>query len=569
MAETKGKQPLFDTEQIAAIQKQTKEWQQSCLSNEDEKQENAYSTESGIPIKLLYTPADIADLDYQQDLGFPGQPPYVRGVYPNMYRGRPFTMRQLTGFGSPEDLNQRIKFMLQHGGTGINILFDLPTIRGYDSDSPQAEGNVGQCGTAVDSIEDIAAIFDGIPVDKITASVVTHLPSTTTVIFCMYLAMAQERGIDSTLLAGTTQDDFILETAVGSSPETISPRHSFKLQCDAVEFIRQVAPRWNPISFNGYNLREAGTNAVQEVAVGIANAIATLEELIRRGNDVDFIAPRLSFFWDLCNDFFEEIAKCRASRRAWYKIMRERFKAKNPRSWLMRFHVQTAGITLPAVEPLNNIARSALQGLAAILGGAQSLHIDSYDEPFSVPTEEAALVSLRTQQIIQAETNVMSTVDPLAGSYFVEYLTNEMEKRILDYVAEIERMGGLVAAVDKGWLHREIAETAYKQQKAIESGEQKIVGVNLMRSENREAEPIDVFCYPADTEQKQVAKLKRLRQARDNDRVKRCLEEVRRRCQSGENVMPAVLEAVKARATLGEIQGIYREVFGLWRSPLL
>ncbi|HEX78034.1 MAG TPA: methylmalonyl-CoA mutase [Dehalococcoidia bacterium] len=569
MSEAEQRRPLFHSERIAEIQSQTQRWQQSCLSEADRRQEGTYVTASGIPVKLLYTPADIADLDYEQDLGFPGQPPYVRGVYPNMYRGRPFTMRQLTGFGSPEDLNRRIKFMLEHGGTGVNILFDMPTIRGYDSDAPQAEGNVGQCGTSVDSIEDIAAIFQDIPIDKVSASIVTHLPSTTTIIFCMYLAMAQERGIDPNLLAGTTQDDFIMETAVGSAPEVIPPRHSFRLQCDAVEFIRQQAPRWNPISYNGYNLREAGTDAVQEVGVAIANAIATLEELIRRGNDVDFIAPRLSFFWDLCNDFFEEIAKCRASRRVWYKIMRDRFRAKNPRSYLMRFHVQTAGISLPAIEPHNNIVRSTIQGLAAILGGAQSLHIDSYDEAFSVPTEEAALVSLRAQQIIQAETNIMNTVDPLAGSYFVEYLTNEMERRIFDYVAEIERMGGLVAAVDKGWLHRQIAETAYKQQKAIESGEMKVVGVNFLRSEAASAQPIDVFCYPEDTEEKQRAKLKKLRQSRDNHRVRSCLEEVRRRCQTGENVMPAVLEAVKARATLGEIHGIYRDVFGLWQFPLI
>jgi methylmalonyl-CoA mutase N-terminal domain/subunit len=558
---------LFDRQRIERIEEVARTWNRDSLGNRGDQSRRA--TSSGIPVKSLYTPADISELDYERDIGFPGQPPYLRGIYPDMYRGRPFTMRQLTGFGSPQDLNHRIKFMLAHGGTGINILFDLPTVRGYDSDSEEAEGNVGQCGTCVDSIEDVARIFQDIPVDELSVSIVTHLPSTTTVIFCMYLAMAQERGIDPRRLRGTTQNDFIMECAVGSAPETIPPRHSFRLQCDAVEFIRQQAPRWNPISFNGYNLREAGTNAVQEVAVAIANAIATLEELGRRGHDVDSIAPRLSFFWDLCNDFFEEIAKCRASRRVWYKLMHERFGAQNPRSGSMRFHVQTSGISLTSVEPLNNIARSSIQGLAAILGGAQSLHIDSYDEAFSVPTEEAALVSLRTQQILQSETNVIDTVDPLAGSFFVEYLTNQMERRILDYVARLEEMGGLVAAVERGLLHREIAETAYQQQLAIETGETPLVGVNYMRKETEGAMPIEVFRYPEDTEKRQKVELDQLRRRRDNERVRLCLEGLRRRCVSGQNVMPSILDAVKARATLGEIQGVYREVFGSWALPLL
>lgn len=567
MADSEEGRSLPDRQDIDRIRQLAQTWEQSCLTERD--REHIPSTSSGIPLKHVYTPADIADLDYERDVGFPGQPPYLRGVYPTMYRGRDFTMRQLTGFGSPQDLNQRIKFMLEHGGNGVNILFDLPTILGYDSDSSEAEGNVGQCGTCVDSIEDIGAIFQDIPIDELSVSIVTHLPSTTTVIFCMYLALAQERGIDPGRLRGTTQNDFIMECAVGSAPEMIPPRHSFRLQCDAVEYMRQIIPRWNPISYNGYNLREAGSSAVQEVAVAMANAIATLEELVSRGYDVDHVAPRLSFFWDLCNDFFEEIAKCRASRRVWYRIMRDRFGATNPRSGLMRFHVQTSGISLPSVEPLNNIARSSIQGLAAILGGAQSLHIDSYDEAYSVPTEEAALVSLRTQQILQAETNATSTVDPMAGSYFVEYLTSEMERRILDAIAEIENMGGLVASVEKGWLHREIAETAHRQQQAIESGEMRVVGVNFLKGDTEVSQPIDVFSYPEDTEAKQKAKLGKLRQDRDFDNVQSHLEEVRRRCRADENVMPAVLEAVKARATLGEIQGVYRQVFGSWAFPLV
>lgn len=557
---------MFDKKSLEQIEKGLKEWKEERLKDSAGSEE--YYTHSGIPMKLLYTPLDIAHLDYNKDIGYSGMPPFVRGIYPNMYRGRLFTMRQLAGFGSPKDLNQRFKFLLENGATGLNCLFDLPTIRGYNSDDPEAEGNVGECGCAIDSLQDMEELFEGIPIDEISVSVVTHLPSVTVAILAMYIAMAEKRGIPLEKLAGTTQNDFIMETAVGSAPEILPPRASFRLQCDAVEYSVKNLPRWNPISYNGYNLREAGTDAVMEVGVALSNAIATCEELLRRGLTIDQVARRLSFFWDLFNDFFEEIAKCRASRKVYYEIMRDRFKAQQERSMLMRFHVQTAGITLTAKEPLNNIARSAIQGLAAILGGSQSLHIDSYDEAYSAPTEEAALVALRTQQILQTETNVVNTVDPLAGSYYVEYLTDEMVKRIKAYIAKIEEMGGLVSAVESGWLHTEIANYAYEYQKRVESGEQKIVGVNYFANEDRKTEDIDVFRYP-ETASRQIEKLKKLRETRDNQKVQQLLTTLREKCHTDENVMPYVIEAVKANATLGEIEEVFRQEFGLWKFPLV
>jgi len=557
---------LFREEAIKGIKSSERKWKEEYLPGEAKEPEETYFTFSEIPIKCLYTPADVEEFDYPRDLGFPGTEPFTRGIYPTMYRGRPFTIRQLAGFGGPEDCNKRLKFLLKQGATGINIVFDLPTIRGYSSEDPEAEGNVGQCGVTIDSIEDMHALFNGVPIDTISVSLVTHLPSVTTILLAMYLVMARERGIQWEKLAGTTQNDFLMETTVGSAPEIMPPQDSFRLQCDVIEFVTGRLPRWNPISYNGYNLREAGTNAVQEVAVAISNGIHTTEELVKRGLDIEAFAPRLSFFWDLCNDFFEEIAKCRASRRVWCKIMKEHFGAKRQRSMWMRFHVQTSGVSLTAIEPLNNIARSTIQGLAGVFGGAQSLHIDSYDEAYSVPTEMAALVSLRTQQIIQAETNVTSVIDPLGGSYYVEHLTDQMEHRIYEYMEQIRSVGGLIKAVDTGWLHKEIADEAYKYQKATEDGENKIVGVNYYPSDEVQR-PIEVFTYP-DTEERQRAKLRELRGKRDKARVRETLEELRRKCTSGENIMPHVMESVRERATIGEIADIYREAFGLWTFPL-
>jgi methylmalonyl-CoA mutase N-terminal domain/subunit len=561
------KNSLFNKQQIKHIREQYKNWFERCLSDQDREEEKKVCTHSGIPVKLQYTPEDVAGMDYLREIGFSGEPPYTRGVYPNMYRGRLFTVRQLAGLGSPEDCNQRIKYLLRHGATGINILFDLPTIRGYNSDDPEAEGNVGQCGAAVDSLWDMDAFFKDIALDAVSTSIVTHLPSTSLVIPGMYFGVAEKRGIPLARLAGTCQNDFLMETVIGSAPEILPPRVSFRMQCDVVEWITKNVPRWNPISFNGYNLREAGTDAVAEVGVAISNAIATSEELLRRGLNIDDFAPRLSFFWDLHNDFFEEIAKCRASRRIWHNIMKERFGAKNKRSLLMRFHVQTAGITLPATEPLNNIARSAIQGLAAVLGGAQSLHIDSFDEAYSAPTEKAALVSLRTQQIVQNETGVINTVDPLAGSYYVEYLTSELERRIMDFIEKIEGMGGIVSAVEKGWLHNEISQYQFEYQRKIENEEIKLVGVNSFKGEG-EVTPIEVFEYP-ETFSRQKMKLEKIRKERNSVIVDKNLKTLREKCHTDENLFPIVWETVKSLATLGEIEEVFREEFGLWQCPLI
>jgi methylmalonyl-CoA mutase, N-terminal domain len=566
--EPKDRACLFSQAQVEQIEKDYRNWFGNRLRDSDKAMEGKYFSQSGIPLKLVYTPADIKEIDYSSDIGFPGEAPFLRGVYPNMYRGRLFTVRQLAGLGAPEDCNERVKYLLKHGATGINILFDLPTIRGYDSDDPEAEGNVGYCGAAVDSIEDMDAFFADIDLGSISTSIVTHLPSTSLVIPGMYFAVAEQRGTSIQSLAGTCQNDFIMETCVGSAPEILPPAVSFRMQCDVIEWIVKHVPRWNPVSFNGYNLREAGTDAVTEVGTAIANAIATAEELIRRGMDIDDFAPRMSFFWDLHNDFFEEIAKCRASRKVWYKIMKERFGAKKESSLRMRFHVQTAGVTLPATEPLNNIARSSIQGLAAVLGGCQSLHIDSYDEAYSAPTEEAALVSLRTQQIIQNETGVVDTVDPLAGSYFVESLTEEIGQRIFKFIEKVEHMGGIVSAVESGWLHQEISNYNQRYQKQIESGERKVVGVNFMKAEDDTTCPIEVFEYP-ETFTRQKAKLDRLRKERDSQQVKVCLDRLRDACHGEKNLFPLCMDAVKNRVTLGEIEEVFREEFGLWSFPLI
>ncbi|BCJ85699.1 acyl-CoA mutase large subunit family protein [Effusibacillus dendaii] len=562
---TKPRTQMFDSEAIRQIESEKKRWEQETVKNNEAEKE--YYSDSGIPIKLLYTPDDIKDLDYLSDLGFSGESPYVRGIYPNMYRGRLFTVRQIAGYGTPEDTNDRFKFLLKNGATGTSVVLDLPTIRGYDSDDPEAEGHVGAAGVAIDSLEDVEALYDGIPVDEVSSNIVTHLPSTTVVIMAMFVVMAEKRGIPLEKLSGTNQNDFLMETTIGSSLEVLPPRACFRLQCDAIEYASKNLPRWNPVSYNGYNLREAGTTAVQEVAVALANAIATSEELIRRGNKIDDFAKRLSFFWNLFNDFFEEIAKCRASRLVYQEIMRDRFHAKHAKSQLMRFHVQTAGITLTKVEPLNNIARSAIQGLAAVLGGAQSLHIDSYDEAYSAPTEESALISIRTQQILQVETNVTNTVDPLAGSYYIESLTKEIANRIREYIALIESKGGLVSCVESGWLHREIADFAYQTQQDIESGQRKIVGLNYFPTEGNKTQ-VNVFRYPEDAERKQKEKLRKLRERRDNTKVEQTLNMIRQKCHEDINLMPYIKEAVAAYATLGEIEEVFRQEFGLWQFPL-
>ncbi len=538
-------------------------WIKKCYPFQMERK-SRFSTLSGIPIQPLYTDEDLDGLDYEKDLGYPGESPFTRGVHPTMYRGRLWTMRQLAGFGPPEETNKRYKLLLSQGATGINGVFDYPTLRGFNSDHPEAEADAGRGGVAIDSLEDMMILFDGIPIDDVSVSLVTCQPVGTVPVLAMYLAQAEKRNISFDKLACTTQNDFLMETAVTIGWNILPPRYSFKLSCDVIEYCVEHVPRWNPISIAGYNYREAGANAVQELGLCLAHGIACVEELLSRGMAVDDFAPRISFFLNSHNDFFEEIAKFRAARRLWCEIMTERFGARDPRSKKFRFHVQTAGSALTAQQPLNNITRAAYHALAAVLGGAQSVHIDGYDEALCTPTETSALIALRTQQVLQYETNVTSTVDPLGGSYFVENLTHEMERRVTDYIAEIESMGGLVESTNKGWVHDEIADSAVQYQKAVESREMLIVGVNCHTMEDQ---PVEIFAQP-ETLNRQKAKLAELRKRRDQTAVQAALGTIREACRSMDNVMPSVIEAARSWVTEGEIAEVFRQEWGCWDPPL-
>jgi len=562
--------PLYRTDVLERLREEFEKWRNQIVSKED--RENWYTTPrtilgSDLPREMLYTPLSNPDFDYMQDLGYSGQEPFTRGIHPNMYRGKEFTMRQLTGFGGPEETNQRIKFMLDHGATGLNVLFDLPTIQMYDSDDPLSKGQVGMSGVAVDSIEDMEVLFKDIPLDKVTISLVTHYPSNTAILFPMFLALAERRGIPWEKLRGSVQNDITLEEVVRSGPEYIPPKDCFRIQCDNIEFIRQKVPLWNFVTYNGYNLREFGTSGVTEMAVALANAIATIEEMIRRGHEVDWVAERIAFFWSPASDFFEEVARIRGVRRLWYKIMKNRFHAKSPRSMWMRCHVQTSGVSLMREEPLNNIVRAAYHALAAVLGGVQSLHVDSYDEAYSVPTEEAALLSLRTQQIIQAETGITEVVDPLGGSFYVEALTNEIEARILDEVDEIEKKGGYIKAIEEGWLHKKISEYFYKEREKVEKGIIKVVGYNIYKTP-LELPSIHVFQYPEGVEERQKARLARLREKRDNEKVDASLRALEDACKRGENVLPYTLQCARVGCSEGEIFKVFKKAFGLWKPPV-
>lgn len=529
------------------------------------KQSEQHQTESGIPIKPLYTPADVAGFDYSSQLGFPGQPPYTRGIYPNMYNGQHWTIRQLVGFGTPEDTNQRLRLLLEQGATGTNTVFDYATNRGYNSDDPLAEGDVGQGGVAIDCLDDMVRLYDTIPLDRVSNSLVLSHPVAAGVIFAMYLAAAEQLGHDWSQLRGTLQNDFLMETVVLTAPNILQPDFSFKLSLDVVEFATRHVPKWNPISFTGYNYRETGANAVQEAGLVIANALATAQEMLRRGHTIDTFAPRLSSFFSADSDFFEEIAKYRAARRIYAHLFHERLGAQNPKSMMLRFHVQTAGSALTAQQPLNNISRAAYHALAAVLGGAQSLHVSAYDEALCIPSEIAALTALRTQQILLLETGVSKTVDPLAGSYYVESLTTEMEKRITDYIEEIDRLGGLVAAVQQGWVHRDIMRNAYERELAISDGTRKVVGVNCFADAT--STPIEIFRVP-ETVERQLAKLEHLRATRNTLKVEHALAALQKAAQDDENTLPALLDAVKSGATLGECCDVFRLLYGGWRQPL-
>ncbi len=558
--------PLFRPEALQELKQTQETWRQENGLSEKWQVTPHTVLGSQTPRGLLYTPLDIPDFDYLAELGHPGQEPFTRGLHPNMYRGRSFTRRQLAGFGSPEDTNQRVRFLLDHGATGLSVLFDLPTIQMYDSDDPLSAGQVGMSGVAVDSVEDMDLVFKDIDLGEVTVSLVTHYPSNSAILFPMYLALAERRGIPWDRLRGSIQNDITLEEVVRSGPEYISPRDCFRIQCDNIEFIRQKVPHWNFQTVNGYNLREFGTSAVTEMAVAMANAIETLEELKSRGHEPDWVGRRLAFFWSIGNDFFEEAARIRAARRLWHRIMKHRFGAADPKATWMRCHVQTSGVSLTRAEPLNNVVRAAYHALSAVLGGAQSLHVDSFDEAYSVPTEAAALLSLRTQQILGEETAVTQVVDPLGGSYYVEALTGRLEKAILDELDEIERKGGYIATIESGWIHRRIADYFRGERERWKDGRTRVVGENLYPSTGDQPE-ISVFRYPKGVEENQRRRLANLRESRDASKVAAALVALERDCKSGKNLLPASVQCARVGCSEGEIWKVFKSAFGTWRPP--
>lgn len=554
---------MFDEKVLEKIKAGKEKWDQGPVAKTLAKapeQKPVFTTISGTPVERIYTPLDIAGLDYERDLGFPGQFPYTRGVQPTMYRGRYWTMRQYAGFGSAKDTNARYRYLLQQGQTGLSVAFQLPTQAGYDSDHPLSMGEVGKVGVAVDSIEDMKVLFDGIPLDKVTTSMTINAPAT--VLLGMYLALAEEQGVPWDKVGGTVQND-VLKEIICRGQYIYPPKPTMRLTVDLIEFCQKHVPRWNTISISGYHIRESGSTAAQEMAFTIADGIAYTQACVERGMDVDSFAPRLSFFFNAFTNVLEEVAKFRAARRYWAKIMKERFKAKDPRSMMLRYHVQTGGVTLTAQQPLNNIVRVALQTYATALGGAQSLHTNSYDEALCLPTQEAVTVALRTQQIVAEESGATDSIDPLAGCYYVEQMTNKIEQEIDDYIKKIDAMGGTLAAIEQGYIQKEIQNSAYRFQKEIESGERVYVGINKYTME--EPPPTNLLKVDMSVGDVEAAKLKKLRAERDQAKWKAALDKLRQVSQTDENVMPAVIEAVKAKATVGEICDVWRDIYGQYR----
>lgn len=524
-----------------------------------------FTNTSNIKLKPVYTPADIEDIDPIADIGLPGDYPFTRGIHATMYRSKLWTMRMFSGFGAPEDTNRRLKYLLSHGETGLSIAFDMPTLYGYDADDPRAFGEVGRCGVNVTSLDDMLRIFDGIPLDKVSTSMTINAPAA--VLMAMYIAVAEKQGVPKNLLRGTVQTD-ILKEYIAQKEWAFPPEAHMRIIRDMMVYSTKEMPLWNYISISGYHIREAGANAVQELAFTLADGFAYVDLGISAGLPVDSFAPRLSFFFNCTMNFFEEIAKFRAARRIWATVMREKYHAKDPRSLLLRFHTQTSGASLTWQQPLNNIVRTAIEALAAVLGGTQSLHTNSYDEAWALPTEKAAMIALRTQQIIAEETGVADVVDPLGGSYYVEWLTRRLEEAAYEYFDKIERVGGVLQAIKSGYLQREIAETAYQTQKKVEEGSSIIVGVNAYRI--REKKPIDILRIDEKAQNLQIKRVKELRRNRDNDKVKKALQALKEAfMDEKKNVMEPIIEAVKARATLGEIMNVGREVYGGWSEPSL
>ena len=559
---------MFDRRKLAETKKQRQKWERTTVPNwlrRHPERRKEFETVSGIPVKRLYTPEDIQAMDYSKDLGFPGVPPFTRGVHATMYRGRFWTMRMFSGFGTAEQTNQRFKYLLKEGETGLSVAFDYPTIMGYDSDHAMSFGEVGRCGVAVSHLRDMEILFDGIPLDKVSTSMTINGPAS--MLLGMYVCVGDKQGVPREKLSGTTQNDNLKEF-FAQKLCIFPPKPSLKLSTDVIEYCARHLPNWNPVSISGYHIREAGSNAVQELAFTLADGIAYVESTLERGLKVDEFAGRLSFFFACHNNFFEEIAKFRAARRIWAKVMRDRFKAKNPRSMWMRMHVQTSGCTLTAQQPTNNAIRTAFQALAAVLGGTQSLHTNSFDEALCLPTEEAVRVALRTQQLIAHESGVADTIDPLGGSYFVEALTNEMEERAMSYIDKTDSMGGVIACIEKGFFQKEIADSAYKYQKEVERHERTVVGINDYTVE-RDWVPIDLLRIPPHVEKEQLAQLERVRQGRNRQKVKQSLDKLFDEADKKKNLMPSIIEALKAYATLGEITDVLRSVYGEYKELIV
>jgi len=536
----------------------------------DEKQKTCkerdfkFTTVSGLPIKVLYTPEDVADMDYARDIGYPGEFPYVRGVYTNMYRGRLWTMRQFSGFGTPKDTNKRYKYLLKHGQTGLSVAFDFPTLYGRDSDDPFSHGEVGKCGVAIDSLRDMEILFSGIPLDRISTSMTINPPAA--MLLAMYIAVGEKQGLPARILTGTIQNDMLKEYQAQKT-WIYPPEPSMRIITDILAYCAENVPKWNTISISGYHIREAGSTALQELAFTLKNGFTYVEHGVAAGLPIDKFAPRLSFFFNAHMDFFEEIAKYRAARRIWARMMREKYNAQDPRSYLMRFHTQTAGCTLTAQQPENNIMRTAYQALSAVLGGTQSLHTNSMDETYALPTEKAVKIALRTQQLLAYETGLPNTIDPLAGSYYIETLTNELEKGAHQYFEKIDKLGGVIPAIDKGFFQKEISRSAYEYQKALEKREKFHVGVNIFEEE--EKADIEILKIPSEVEKSQVKQVRKLKKDRNNRKVKEELALLRKAARNGENLMPRILDCVRTYATLGEMCNTLKEEFGVYREPII
>lgn len=553
------------TDMLESMRKYQEQWEQTTLKktlNAMPERHEKFITESSKEINRLYTPLDLADTDPVEDIGLPGEYPYTRGVHATGYRGKLWTMRMFAGFGTAEETNQRFKYLLEQGNMGLSVAFDMATLLGYDTDAPQAAGEFGKCGVAVSSLQDMEILMDGIPLGEVTTSMTINSPAA--IIWAFYIAAAEKQGVPKEKLAGTLQNDILKEHSA-QKEYIFPPRHGMRLVTDTVEYATKYMPKWNSISISGYHIREAGSTAAQELAFTLADGFEYVRWALERGLSIDDFAPRLSFFFNVHNDFFEEIAKLRAARRIWAREMRDTFGAKNPRSWMLRTHTQTAGVSLTAQQPEINIVRVALQALAAVLGGAQSLHTNSMDEALALPSEEAVTIAMRTQQIIAHESGAANTIDPLGGSYFVEALTNELEAEAYDYFRKIDEIGGMIPALENGYIQNEIANSAYQHAKEVDKDERLIVGINAFKSD----EPIKIPILEMDPQgyEKQVARLNQLRMNRDNEKVAQTLNALCEICDKQENVMPYLLECAKAYCTLQEITDVFRREFGIYRGP--